>query len=191
MAVIPDPVTCFSTARYSQKQVFRIFPNSNLVIVDWITSGRHETGENWDFVLYKSTNHIFLEGDKPLFLDSVLLEQRSGTSVAEQMQGYRAIAMVIILGPKLKHLQSQVQGEVKQMMSVNFRAPTLTRGCQVQPGSEGSPTGPALLASCSYFGPKAAGLVVRIAAATTDSVYMFLRHHLASLEPILGTSPYH
>ncbi len=73
MAVVPDPVTCFSTARYSQKQVFRVVPDSNLVIVDWITSGRHESGEKWDFDLYKSTNHIFLEDDQPLFLDTVML----------------------------------------------------------------------------------------------------------------------
>lgn len=72
MALIPDPVTCFSTARYFQKQVFRIFPESNLVFVDWITSGRHESGEKWDFEFYKSTNHIVLEGDEPLFLDSVI-----------------------------------------------------------------------------------------------------------------------
>ncbi|KAH0986097.1 hypothetical protein GBA52_013274 [Prunus armeniaca] len=39
LAVIPDPVTCFSTARYSQKQVFRVVSNSSLVIVDWIPVG--------------------------------------------------------------------------------------------------------------------------------------------------------
>lgn len=74
MAIVPDPVTCFSTARYSQKQVFRVVSDSNLVIVDWITSGRHESGERWDFDLYKSTNRILLEGDLPLFLDTVMLE---------------------------------------------------------------------------------------------------------------------
>lgn len=73
MAVVPDPVTCFSTARYSQKQVFKVVSDSSLVIVDWITSGRHESGEKWDFDLYKSTNHIFLEDDQPLFLDTVML----------------------------------------------------------------------------------------------------------------------
>lgn len=71
MAVIPDPVTCFSTARYSQKQVFRVVSDSSLVIVDWITSGRHESGEKWDFDFYKSINHIFMEDDEPLFLDAV------------------------------------------------------------------------------------------------------------------------
>ncbi len=73
MAVVPDPVTCFSTARYSQKQVFRVVSDSSLVIVDWITSGRHESGEKWDFDFYKSTNHIFLEDNQPLFLDTVML----------------------------------------------------------------------------------------------------------------------
>ena len=70
LALIPDPVTCFSTARYHQKQVFQVSANSNLVIVDWFTSGRYECGEKWDFSFYKSVNHIFL-GDLPLFIDSV------------------------------------------------------------------------------------------------------------------------
>lgn len=34
------------------------------------------------------------------------------------------------------------------------------------------------------------GVVVRIAAMTTESIYMFLRHNLASLEPFLGAQPY-
>ncbi|KAL7241501.1 hypothetical protein ACSBR1_014150 [Camellia fascicularis] len=107
LVVIPDPVTCFSTAKYSQKQVFKVASDSSLLIVDWITSGRHESGEKWDFELYKSTNQIFLEGDQPLFLDSGV------------------------------------------------------------------------------------GLVVRIAAMTTESVYKFLQHQLISLEPLLGVAPYH
>ncbi|XP_020394027.2 urease accessory protein D isoform X1 [Zea mays] len=73
LAVIPDPVTCFSTARYHQKQVFHVSVNSNLVLVDWFTSGRYESGERWDFSFYKSVNHIFL-GDQPLFIDSAKAE---------------------------------------------------------------------------------------------------------------------
>lgn len=72
LAIIPDPVTCFSTARYAQKQVFKVHYDSNLVIVDWVTSGRHESGEEWDFDLYKSTNHIFLEDNEPIFIDTVI-----------------------------------------------------------------------------------------------------------------------
>ncbi|OIT03377.1 urease accessory protein d [Nicotiana attenuata] len=71
LAVIPDPVTCFSTAKYSQRQVFKVVSDSSLLHVDWITSGRHERGEKWDFDLYKSTNDIFHNGDEPLFLDTI------------------------------------------------------------------------------------------------------------------------
>ncbi|ESR61891.1 hypothetical protein CICLE_v10016161mg [Citrus x clementina] len=61
-----------SSEQILEKQIFRVVLDSSLVIVDWITSGRHESGEKWDFELYRSTNHIFLEGDQPLFLDSVM-----------------------------------------------------------------------------------------------------------------------
>ncbi|THU48518.1 hypothetical protein C4D60_Mb09t27100 [Musa balbisiana] len=166
LAVIPDPVTCFSTAKYSQMQLFRVHSDSNLVIVDWVTSGRHESGERWEFDLYKSTNHIYLDGDQPLFLDSVLLDKRSGTSIAELMQEYQVMAMVIISGPKLKDLQCQLQEEVKQMMSRHLRSPNTNRSHH------------------------ALGMVVRIVAVTTESVYMFLRHHLTALKPFLGASPY-
>uniref|UniRef100_A0A804KQT3 Urease accessory protein D n=1 Tax=Musa acuminata subsp. malaccensis TaxID=214687 RepID=A0A804KQT3_MUSAM len=190
LAVIPDPVTCFSTAKYSQMQLFRVHSDSNLVIVDWVTSGRHESGERWEFDLYKSTNHIYLDGDQPLFLDSVLLDKRSGTSIAEQMQEYQVMAMVIISGPKLKDLRCQLQEEVKQMMSRHLRSPNTNTSHHVRSEPRHGPTRPLLIASCSTFGPQALGMVVRIAAVTTESVYMFLRHHLTTLKPFLGASPY-
>ncbi|KAF9600391.1 hypothetical protein IFM89_008740 [Coptis chinensis] len=186
LVVVPDPVTCFSTARYSQKQVFRLASNSSVVIVDWITSGRHEIGESWDFKLYKSTNHIFLE-DQPLFLDSVLLEDGSITSISERMQGYQVIAMVILLGPKLKEVQIQVKEHVKRMMYEQLYTPTL--GCKKRKSF--GQTKPDMIASCSAFGPKGIGVVVRISAITTESVYRFLHLQLTSMEPLLGVSPYH
>ncbi|KAK2634988.1 hypothetical protein Ddye_029780 [Dipteronia dyeriana] len=190
LAVIPDPVTCFSTARYSQKQIFRVVSDSSLVIVDWITSGRHESGEKWDFELYKSTNHIFLEGNQPLFLDTVLLEQGSNTSVSELMQDYQVIAMVILLGPKLNHIQNQVQENVKRMMSEQLYIPSNGLGHSGKTSSDCYLTKPTFIASCSVFGPKGIGVVIRIAAMTTESVYRFLHQQLANLEPLLGVSPY-
>ncbi|XP_034683304.1 urease accessory protein D isoform X3 [Vitis riparia] len=187
LAVIPDPVTCFSTARYSQKQVFRVFSDSCLVIVDWITSGRHATGEKWDFELYKSSNHIFLD-DQPLFLDTVLLEQGSVSSIAERMKDYQVIAMLVLLGPTLKHIQNQVQEDVKRMMSEQLRFPSTATGRHRS--SDHRLLKPTFIASCSPFGPKGIGIVVRIAAMTTESVYSFLRHQLAGMEPLLGVPPY-
>lgn len=72
LVVIPDPVTCFSTAKYCQMQVFSLGSGSSLLLVDWITSGRSERGEKWAFSHYKSTNRIFLQGSEPVFFDTVL-----------------------------------------------------------------------------------------------------------------------
>uniref|UniRef100_A0A804KQT5 Urease accessory protein D n=1 Tax=Musa acuminata subsp. malaccensis TaxID=214687 RepID=A0A804KQT5_MUSAM len=120
----------------------------------------------------------------------VLLDKRSGTSIAEQMQEYQVMAMVIISGPKLKDLRCQLQEEVKQMMSRHLRSPNTNTSHHVRSEPRHGPTRPLLIASCSTFGPQALGMVVRIAAVTTESVYMFLRHHLTTLKPFLGASPY-
>ncbi|KAI3979212.1 hypothetical protein MKX01_017037 [Papaver californicum] len=144
--------------------------DSSLVIVDWITSGRHESGEKWDFKLYKSTNNIYLEDDQPLFLDSVILEQGSTTTIVDRMQNYQVIAMLILVGPKLKNVQNQLQEDLKRIMCEQFYMPsTLGR----HGNTKSAPTKPTFVASCSAFGPKGIGLAVRIAAMTTESVYNF------------------
>ncbi|GAB4840737.1 hypothetical protein Ancab_021500 [Ancistrocladus abbreviatus] len=186
--VTPDPVTCFSTARYSQKQVFRVLSDSNLVVVDWFTSGRYESGEKWDFGLYKSSNNIYLEDHQPLFLDTVFLEKGNASNIAECMQDYNVIAMVILLGPKLRHLQHQVQENVKKMMSGHLHITSSTLSGRKNSGHCLSK--PKFIASCSVFGPKGVGLVTRIAATTTESVYKFLQLELSGLETLLGVSPY-
>ncbi|CAN8316317.1 unnamed protein product [Cochlearia groenlandica] len=187
LVVIPDPVTCFSTARYYQKQIFRLVSDSNLVLVDWITSGRHANGEKWDFDFYKSINNVYLEDDQPLFLDTVLLEKRSIQSIAERMQDYHAIAMVILFGPKLSEIQKQVQENVKNMMSEQLQM--LSYGSRRHDTINGFMK-PEFIASCSTFGPERKGVVIRIASDSTESVYNFLRQQLSELEPLLGQSPY-
>ncbi|CAA6659268.1 unnamed protein product [Spirodela intermedia] len=175
LAVVPHPVTCFSTARYSQSQVFRISSDSNLLVVDWFTSGRRESGEWWDFGPYKSR----------------LLEQGGGTSsIAERMQAYQVIAMVVLIGPKLRHIQGQLQEDMKKLMSRCIRKSSHAGGPYSNPRAKYVPEKPPLIASCSSFVPKVVRVVVRKAALTTDSVYEFLRLHLADMEPLLGAPIY-
>ncbi|XP_056163658.1 urease accessory protein D-like isoform X3 [Syzygium oleosum] len=171
-------------------EVFRVHSDSNLVLVDWITSGRHESGEKWDFTLYKSTNNIFLEGDQPLFLDTVLLEQGSIVPLAERMQDYQVIAMVVLLGPMLRHIQGQVQEDVKRMMAEQLQGSPVRWDRQITSNTRDFAKKPSLIASCSAFGHKGGGIIVRIASLTTESVYQFLKHQLAGLEALLGVSPY-
>lgn len=162
--------------------------SSSLVLVDWFTSGRHESGEKWDFDIYKSTNHILLGDDQPMFLDTVLLEKGSITAIKERMLDYQVIAMVILLGPKLKQIQARVLENVKLMMSEELNMPFA--GGHVKSNPSRCFSKPSFVASCSAFGPKETGMVVRVAATTTESVYKFLQRQLAGLETLLGVLPY-
>ncbi|KAL9152257.1 hypothetical protein ABFS82_11G109700 [Erythranthe guttata] len=185
LVVIPDPVTCFSTAKYSQIQNFKLASGSSLLLVDWITSGRHESGEKWAFSHFKTTNRILLDDNEPVFLDTMLLEQESNSSIADRLQDYQAIAMIVLWGPKLKPIQNQIQEDVKKLMSRQFRMPTIGSGF-----ADSKLPKPSFLASCTTFGPQGTGVVIRIASTTTESVYKFLQHQLASMEAFLGASPY-
>ncbi|KAH1189896.1 Urease accessory protein D [Glycine max] len=206
LAIIPDPVTCFSTARYCQKQVFCVLPDSNLVMVDWITSGRHESGEKWDFDLYRSSNNIFLEDGQPLFLD---------TAAGSTNYLYYCLGMCDLIKerPKVQYVQNRVQDHVKEVMSEQLQHPSAAWSHQ-RDKADHFITKPSFIASCSAFGPKdfsseyfdfledernkislwkkilRIGLLVRVAAETTESVYKFLRHQLAPLEPMIGVPPY-
>ncbi|KAF1776266.1 Casein kinase II, regulatory subunit, beta-sheet [Phytophthora cactorum] len=88
LAFLPDPVTCFERAKYRQTQVFHLEENSNLVFVDWLTSGRKrnylatgsirdnrtETLEHWDFCEYDTTSEVFVGGVR-LVTDRVRLAE--------------------------------------------------------------------------------------------------------------------
>ncbi|XP_020551666.1 urease accessory protein D isoform X3 [Sesamum indicum] len=118
------------------------------------------------------------------------LEHGRHGGISERLQDYQVIAMIVLLGPKLKLIQSQIQEDVKKLMSQQLRLPSVSAGCSSESGSSYRLPKPSFLASCSTFGPKGAGVVIRVASMTTESVYNFLQDQLASLEALLGAAPY-
>ena len=44
LAVVPDPIVCFADADFTQTQRYDLHADASLVVVDWITSGRHAVG---------------------------------------------------------------------------------------------------------------------------------------------------
>ncbi|KAM0062268.1 putative urease accessory protein UreD [Helianthus debilis subsp. tardiflorus] len=102
---------------------------------------------------------------------------------------FRESSLLLFFRPKLKHIQNQIQEDVKKIMSEQLRAPSM--GGRTKAINGDGYTKPPLVASCNSFGPKGIGSVVRIAATTTESVYGFLRSRLAGLEPLIGLCPYH
>lgn len=166
-----------------------------------MTSGRITNGESWEFELYRSTNHIYVEEcteqsttSKPLLLDSVCLEQGVGVSVAGRMQGFHVVAMVVIYGPRLAKLRENMQKKVESLTHQAFtkrRSVDLTSRLRDFSSSKvTSSLEPLLFVSCSKIGLSDEGLVVRAVTSTTELMYDFLREQLAVIAPLIGACPY-
>ena len=86
LAVVPDPVVCYAGADFAQTQRYDLRGSASLVLVDWLTSGRHASGERWVFSRYESRIHITRDG-RPVVADAVVLEPALGP-VAERMDRF-------------------------------------------------------------------------------------------------------
>ena len=62
LVVAPDPVVCFAGARYRQTQTFDLADRAALVLLDWVSSGRHAAGERWAFDEYHGQISVRLDG---------------------------------------------------------------------------------------------------------------------------------
>jgi urease accessory protein len=98
----PDPVQCFAESYYEQNQKFYLRASANLVLLDWMSSGRSACGERWRFHRYFSRNEIQREGKK-LFVDALLLDASQG-AIETRFRGgrFNCLATVILLGPCLE-----------------------------------------------------------------------------------------
>ena len=101
LVVAPDPVVCFAESRYQQTQQFDLDAGANLVLVDWVTAGRHASGERWAFDEYRSRLRVREKG-RPVVHDAVALLAAHGplavrmgrfnvTGVALLRRGPRAV----------------------------------------------------------------------------------------------------
>ena len=73
LAVVPDPIVCFADADFAQTQRYDLHADASLVMVDWMTSGRHAAGERWAFSRYESRFDI-RRGSQRVFFDGLVLE---------------------------------------------------------------------------------------------------------------------
>ncbi|KAH9573352.1 hypothetical protein CY35_02G203100 [Sphagnum magellanicum] len=293
LALLPHPITCFRASRYVQLQEFVLALDASLLLVDWFTSGRINSGETWDFELYRSTNHVFLEEEaepeeaqeeespenpnagseaqesgggsvasivtldcaggsgrsksqlrpghsssrsrscRPLLLDCVHLENGVGLSIAERMAGFHVMAMVVLYGPRLQELRKNMESKVEEMTKQAFNQrtssaftaslkkdkeknhhhhhhnnnPTAAAATESSLPTAASSDGdhgshgdgvssncasplPLIFASCSPIGVSDEGLVVRIIARSTETVYDFLTEQLATVVSLIGACPY-
>jgi urease accessory protein len=165
LVVLPDPIVCFAAANFTQSQRYELHGNASLVLVDWMTSGRHATGERWAFSRYES--RLFITRDsRPILNDAIVLE-RDADSIVERMGRFEVLLTAVLSGPL-----------------VSKAADTLLAGVARAPVVKHAD----LLLSASKLGD--GSTLLRMAGTGTEQVGRALRDALSFLTPLLGDDPW-
>jgi urease accessory protein len=106
LAVIPDPIVCFAGADFSQEQFYDLGARANLVLVDWMTSGRHAIGERWAFRHYASRIDVRRAGQR-LVYDQMILSEREG-SLAERLRPFDVCLTALVTGPHISSAAAEI-----------------------------------------------------------------------------------
>ena len=115
LALLPDPIQPFADSCYNQYQSFELHPNANLILLDWVNSGRPARGENWTLTSLRSRNDVLeiskTEEPKRLILRDTLL---LNSNIASSMYPHECFATVILRGPQLEEYSRSVVEKFKR-----------------------------------------------------------------------------
>ena len=161
LAVVPDPIVCFAAADFAQQQRYDLHADASLVMVDWMTSGRHAAGERWAFSRYESRFDI-RRGSRRVFFDGLVLEPGADTVVA-RMGRFNVYVTAIVSGPLVDAAAAELVSEVSD-------AP-VARGADLVIAAATLPDGGALL---------------RMAGTSVEAMGHALRRRLRFLSPLVG-----
>lgn len=164
LVVAPDPVVCFAAARYQQVQSFELASGAGLVLVDWLSSGRHGSGERWAFDAYRSNIRARQEGTLVVH-DSLALRAEDG-DLAGRIGRFDVMGMVLLLGA---HVRQQALEIVERVA----RIPVVQR--------------PDELMAASVVGD---GCLLRFAGTSVERAGRILREHLGFIPQLLGDDPW-
>jgi urease accessory protein len=174
LAVIPDPVVCFRDADFAQTQRYDLDADASLVMVDWITSGRHAAGERWAFSRYESRFDI-RRGSRRIFWDALVLETNIDT-VFERMGRFDVLLTAVITGPLVAGAATAI-------------AHGLSETPIEHPARQGFPAGVCdLVVSAATLGD--GGTLLRMAGTSVERMGQALGSYLSFLSPLVGDDPW-
>lgn len=162
--IAPHPVTCFAEARFVQRHRIQMHPSSSLVLIDWITSGRHATGERWAFDRYDSRTDILIDG-RHVFRDALLLSGEDGPiDGRHRTGGFNCFGYAVVLG------RAFINGANASLRRIERERIPATANC------------PLIFAAS----PLNDGVIFRAAGIGTEIVGRWLLEQLASVGDALG-----
>ncbi|KAG8873948.1 hypothetical protein FRB97_006336 [Tulasnella sp. 331] len=185
LLLLPDPITCFAGASYSQTQTFIMKHGASLVLLDWYTSGRMSRGEAWAFQRYRSTNEVWVDypatvengksrDRRRVARDALLLEEGDTAvypmklrTLKDRMGPFACYATLHLLGPSVQKVIASIQREFETIrVFQQSKRDTLI---------------------WSYSSLEDGGGIVRVAGEETELVKVWLKRMLSSLESVIGS----
>jgi len=161
----PDPVVCFAASRYRQVQHLDLAAGSGLVLVDWLSSGRHTCGERWAFDGYSSRLRVHREGRLVLH-DSLALRAVDG-DLAPRLGRFDVLGIALVVGvPVQSHAEAIVTRVAQTPVSV--RADLLLAAAPLTGG----------------------GCLLRFAGTSVERAGWTLRDYLGFVPALLGDDPW-
>jgi urease accessory protein len=112
LVVCPDPVVCFRGASYRQDQRIELAATSALVLVDWLTSGRHASGERWAFDRYANRLAIRRDG-RHVALDALTLDRGDGDLV-RRMGRFDVVLAAVLIGPAVAPYAAALASQIAE-----------------------------------------------------------------------------
>lgn len=173
LCVLPDYVVCYKDAVYTQTQELRMCATSNLVYLDWLTSGRLALHEDWQFNKYLNRTEILVDGSL-VFKDQVLMQDSPYLTIHQSMKNYKAIGTCVLLGNKLKDICNELNKSLapKKQFGQKYDA---DRVCSVS----------VITDKCGL-----SGLYIRFMATSTSAAFSIIQQIVSPLLPILGADPF-
>jgi urease accessory protein len=166
LAVLPDPVVCFADADFTQSQRYDLSTDASLVLVDWMTSGRHAAGERWAFSRYESRTAIRRDG-RPVLNDAVVLAASELDSVGGRMGRFDVLLTAVLAGPLVSEPAERLRADIATQPIVKDAD---------------------MVMSASKLGDGAT--MLRIAGVSVEQVGRFIRDSFRFLCPLLGDDPW-
>jgi urease accessory protein len=170
LILAPDPVVCFAESRFDQHQEFEVAGDGALVVVDWVSSGRRESGERWAFARYTSRLVARLDGAL-LVHDSVALRRDEGP-LAARLGRFDVLATVLIVGRKFAVQATALAGEIATL-PVKTGAQQLAAATVLDRPHTGI-----------------AGCLLRVAGRSVEDVGGTVRRWLQFVPPLLRDDPW-
>jgi urease accessory protein len=165
LAVIPDPTVCFAGSRYEQVQSFDMSADSGLVLVDWVSSGRHASGERWAFHEYVARLRARV-GGRCVLHDALALRADDG-DLRDRLGRFEVLAVLLILGTRMRERAAEIAARVAEM-------PIRRR--------------PDQLVTATPIGE--CGCLLRVAATSVEQTARTVREYLGFLPALLGDNPW-